>query len=311
MKVLIADDESVSRRMLELWLRRWGYEVVVAHDGLQALDILNQSDAPKLLVLDWQMPGKNGVELCREIRKRRNEDYSYVLLLTSKRNQTDVVEGLESGADDFLTKPFNPQELQVRLRTGQRIICLMDQLVAAREELREMAMNDSLTGLWNRAAIIDSLSNELKRSRREGTSLAVIMVDVDHFKSINDTFGHPAGDAVLREIAKTMKSVIRTYDSAGRFGGEEFLILLPGCDQLTACSHAERLRQAISRLIVTTERGDVKVTASFGVSVAHGRTESEAASLIEIADAALYSAKHKGRNRVEFLSQELAQICHS
>jgi two-component system cell cycle response regulator len=307
MKVLVADDEPISRRMLEHWLRRWGYEVVVARDGLQALEILNQPDAPKLLVLDWQMPGKNGVELCCEIRQRLNEDYSYVLLLTSKCTQDDVIEGLASGADDYLTKPFNPQELQVRLRTGQRIIGLMDQLVAAREAIREMAMHDSLTGLWNRAAIVDLINNELQRSRRDRTSVAVMMVDVDYFKSVNDTFGHRAGDAVLREIGRTMKRNIREYDAAGRYGGEEFLILFPGCDQLTARSHAERLRKAISRLLVTTERGDVTFTASFGVTVADGTMAVSADDLIELADIALYSAKHKGRNRVEVGDHDLAQ----
>jgi two-component system, cell cycle response regulator len=298
MRVLVADDEPVSRRMLERSLRRWGYEVVVAHDGFQALEVLDQPNPPKLLVLDWLMPGKDGVELCRDIRKRCGEDYSYVLLLTSKRAQNDVIEGLESGADDYLTKPFDPQELQVRLRTGQRIINLMDQLVAAREALREMAMRDALTGLWNRAAIIESLDVELGRSRREGTSVGILMVDIDHFKSINDTFGHPAGDAALREVAQTMKDVIRAYDFAGRYGGEEFLIVLPGCNELTAVSQAERIRKAIGQLVVKTERGEVKCTASFGVAIAHGPSDLCGDHLIKIADEALYSAKRGGRNRV-------------
>jgi two-component system cell cycle response regulator len=306
MKVLIADDEPVSRRLLELSLRRWGYDVVVASDGHEVSQILAHPNAPKLLVLDWLMPGMDGVELCREIRKQQSEsDYTYVLLLTSKRSKRDVVEGLESGADDYLTKPFNPHELKVRLRTGRRILHLMDQLVAAREALRELAMHDALTGLWNRAAIQDSLENELLRGRREGTSLGVVMVDVDRFKSINDEFGHPAGDAVLHEAARTMRSLIRTYDGAGRIGGEEFLVVLPGCDELTAVSHAERIRMALSRLVVTTEQGEIRFTASFGVAVAGRESTYDAGVLIQLADQALYRAKRQGRDRVELAAAAL------
>jgi two-component system cell cycle response regulator len=312
MKVLIADDEPVSRRLLELSLRRWGYEVVVASDGLEVSQIIAGPNPPKLLVLDWLMPGMDGIELCREIRQRQSEStYTYVLLLTSKRSQNDVIEGLESGADDYLTKPFDPHELKVRLRTGRRILHLMDQLVATREALRELAMHDALTGLLNRAAIQESFENELMRARREGTSLGVVMVDVDHFKSINDKYGHPAGDAVLRETARTMRGLIRTYDAAGRYGGEEFLIILPGCDEVTAVSHAERVRKALSRLVVTTEQGEIAFTASFGVAVAGRESTYDAGELIQLADQALYCAKRQGRNRVEIGAAALVTACES
>jgi two-component system, cell cycle response regulator len=299
MKVLIADDEPVSRRLLELSLSRWGYHVVVASDGLEVARILQEPTAPKLLVLDWLMPGMDGIQICREIRERQDEAYTYVLLLTSKRAKDDIVEGLESGADDYLTKPFDPHELKVRLRTGRRILHLMDQLVTAREALREMAMRDALTGLWNRAAIAEVLDNELMRTRRESTSLGVVMFDLDHFKSINDTYGHPAGDDVLRETARTVRSVIRTYDFAARFGGEEFLLVLPGCDEVTAVSHGERLRKAISGLVVPTPQGEIRVTASFGVAVSGRDPSIDVKTLIQSADDALYRAKRGGRNRVE------------
>lgn len=301
MKALIADDEPVSRRLLELSLRRWGYDVVVASDGLEVSRLLRQPSAPNLLVLDWLMPGMDGVQLCREIRQRQTDDaYTYILLLTAKRAKDDVVEGLESGADDYLTKPFDPHELKVRLRTGRRILHLMDQLVAAREALRDLAMHDALTGLWNRAAIMDMLEEELMRARRQGMTLGLVMFDLDHFKSINDTYGHPAGDAVLREAARVIGSTIRSYDIAGRYGGEEFLMVLPGCDEVTAMSHAERLRKSLSRLVVKTEQAEIGFTASFGVVVAGREGEASAGELIQAADDALYRAKAAGRNRVEF-----------
>ncbi len=300
MRVLVADDEPVSRRLLEQSLRRWGYQVEVASDGLQVSRLLKQPDAPKLLVLDWLMPGMDGTQVCREIRERQDdESYTYILLLTAKRARDDVVAGLESGADDYLTKPFDPNELKVRLRTGRRIIHLMGQLVAAREALRELAMHDALTGLWNRAAIAQTLDTELMRVRREGTSLGVVMFDLDHFKSINDCYGHPAGDAVLREAARTVRNIIRSYDSAARCGGEEFLVVLPGCDEVTAVSHAERIRKALSRVIVTVDQRELQFTASFGVAVANREADIDSSRLIELADAALYRAKRGGRNRVE------------
>jgi len=305
MKVLIADDEPVSRRLLELSLSRWGYHAIVASDGLEVARILQQPDAPRLLILDWLMPGLDGVQLCRQIRDSQSESYTYVLLLTSKRAKDDIVEGLESGADDYLTKPFDPHELKVRLRTGRRILHLMEQLVTAREALREMALHDPLTGLWNRAAAADMLDNELLRARREGTSLGVVMFDLDHFKAVNDTYGHPAGDEVLRETARTVRSVIRSYDFAARFGGEEFLIVLPGCDEVTAASHAERLRKAISRVVVKMPQGEIQFTASFGVAVTTRDADTDASSLIQSADGALYRAKRGGRNRVE-----LAETTH-
>ena len=303
MKVLIADDEPVSRRLLESGLRRWGYEVVTASDGLEVSQILQQPNAPKLLVLDWLMPGMDGIQLCREIRRRQDEEaYTYILLLTAKRTTDDVVEGLESGADDYLTKPFDSHELKVRLRTGRRILHLMDQLVAASEALRELATHDTLTELWNHAAILEALETELMRARRHETSLGVVMFDLDRFKYVNDMYGHLVGDAVLREVARAVNSSIRSYDSAGRFGGEEFLLVLPGCDEKTAVGHAERLRKTLSQLAVHTEQGVVRITASFGVAVGGSELDADAGALIKTADDALYRAKRAGRNRVEFSS---------
>jgi diguanylate cyclase (GGDEF)-like protein len=262
---------------------------------------MSEPAAPKLAILDWMMPVVDGVELCRRIRQRKSEPYTYILLLTGRKQRRDVIEGLDAGADDYVTKPFDPQELRVRLRTGKRILCLQEQLISAREALREMATRDSLTGLWNRASIIDILGNDLARTRRQQASLSVVMVDLDHFKEINDTHGHQVGDAVLREAAQAMRCATRPYDSVGRHGGEEFLIVLPGCDSTNAVSHAERLRSAVGRVIVESLRGPVRVSASMGVAVTKG--EVDVLSLVRMADGALYQAKHRGRDRVELAEE--------
>jgi two-component system cell cycle response regulator len=299
MKVLVAEDEAVSRRLIETSVRRWGYEAVVARDGLEASQILHSPDAPKLAVLDWMMPGLDGVELCRELREGEADCYTYVLLLTGKRNKGDVVQGLEAGADDYLIKPFDPQELRVRLQAGKRILCLLDQLKAARETLRELAAHDPLTGLWNHSSIIDLLVSEIDRAERQGAYVGVALVDLDHFKSINDNHGHLVGDTVLREAAQAMTLAIRPYDAVGRLGGEEFLIILPGCDQINALGHAERLRLALNRIAVNTPSGPVHFTASFGVTVVGPETRVDARTAIQTADLAMYAAKRAGRDRVE------------
>jgi two-component system, cell cycle response regulator len=299
MKVLVADDEAVSRRLIESSVRRWGYDAVVATDGLEASQILHSPDAPKLAILDWMMPGLDGIELCQELRKCEGDAYSYILLLTGKHNKSDVVQGLEAGADDYIVKPFEPQELKVRLHTGKRVLCLLEQVKAAREALRELASRDPLTGLWNHGAIIDILTKEITRAEREGAHVAVALVDLDHFKSINDTYGHLVGDQVLREAAQVMCSSIRPYDAVGRLGGEEFLVVLPGCDQINAVGHAERLRLALNRIAVNTPSGPVHFTASFGVTVVGPETRVDARTAIQTADSAMYDAKRAGRDRVK------------
>jgi two-component system, cell cycle response regulator len=299
MKVLIADDEAVSRRLLEASLCRWGYEVIVAKDGFEAARILRSPDAPKLVVLDWLMPGIDGVQLCREIRQQKQEPYTYILLLTGKRAKCDVIEGLEAGADDYVVKPFDTEELKVRLRTGKRILYLQEQLISTRDALRDLATRDSLTGLWNRAAILDFLINELARSARQKSPTGLILIDVDFFKQVNDTYGHLIGDEVLRRVSQSLRTTTRLYDAVGRYGGEEFLVVLPGCDETNTVSHAERQRAAVSRVSVDTPAGPVAVTVSLGVTVFDPTRDCDAAELIGFADAALYAAKAAGRNRVE------------
>jgi diguanylate cyclase (GGDEF)-like protein len=309
MKVLAAEDNPVVLSILRALLTKWGYEVVTALDGLEAWRILESAGAPRLAIFDWMMPGMDGVELCRRVRAASREPYIYILLLTGRTESEDLVEGMEAGADDYLTKPFNAQELRVRLRAGHRILDLQEELVAAREALRDQATHDGLTGLLNRVTILDALRSELGRSTRERRPVAVLMVDLDHFKRVNDTHGHAAGDAVLREAARRMKSSVRPYDSVGRYGGEEFLMVLPGCDTFTAQAQAERFREALASEPIAFDGHSIRVTCSIGVSGSAGLSAASGDTLVHAADVALYQAKNRGRNQVAQASAcELAGV---
>lgn len=297
MRILIADDDPVSRRLLEGTLVRLGHEVVSVSDGQEALVSLLSPDGPRLAILDWMMPGADGLDVCRTLR-RRSAPYVYVILLTARDRREDMVAGLDAEADDFLTKPFDKIELRARLRSGERVLGLQERLLKAQEALREQATHDHLTGLWNRGEILEELDRETARARREKRPLAVVMADIDHFKQINDTHGHQAGDAVLRQTAERMRSVMRNYDSIGRYGGEEFLFVLPGCDLAEARQVAERARALVNGAPHHVGDLDLQISISLGVAWASdGSTEPTA--IIKTADDALYRAKAKGRNRVE------------
>jgi len=303
MRILIADDSIVSRHLLDATLRRWGYEVVVACDGNEAWRILEADNAPKIAILDWMMPGITGPGVCRKVRANAKDKdiYTYILLLSSKSQREDLIEGMEAGADDYLIKPFDQHELQVRLRPGVRILELQHELISAREELRDQATKDFLTGIWNRSSILDILNRELQRGTRESRPVGVILADLDHFKSVNDTYGHFAGDAVLREFVRRMSGSIRPYDAIGRYGGEEFLIVLPGCDPNVTERQAERMREALANGPMSFNEDSQLVTCSFGATAWLPSTLSSEETLIRVADDALYAAKRQGRNQVVFL----------
>jgi diguanylate cyclase (GGDEF)-like protein len=303
-KVLVADDSIVSRHLLNATLTKWGYEVVLASDGDQAWEILQQPGAPNLAIFDWMMPGMTGLDICRKVRQRAMQPYTYILLLTSKGLKEDLIQGMEAGADDYVVKPFDQHELNVRLRAGTRWIELQTELLAAREALREQATKDSLTRVWNRSSILENLAGELARADREPRPLGVVLVDLDHFKAVNDTHGHYAGDVVLQEAAKRMRQSIRKYDSIGRYGGEEFLILLPGCDEQTTFAQAERLRTRLEEERIYLPDASIGLTASFGCTCAPPNSHISPEVLIGRADKALYLAKGLGRNRVEILSSD-------
>jgi diguanylate cyclase (GGDEF)-like protein len=304
MRILIADDSIVSRHLLDATLRKWGYEVVIACDGQEAWRVLQNEDAPRIAILDWVMPGLTGPEVCKRVRDHSRDSeaaYTYLLLLSSKSQREDLIEGLESGADDYLTKPFDQHELKVRLRAGTRIIDLQRELLAAREELREQATKDFLTRLWNRSSILDILQRDLARGVRENSSVGVVLADLDHFKNINDTHGHFAGDAVLREFSRRMLQCMRSYDAIGRYGGEEFLVILPGCDEACTASQAERMRSTLANEAMLINDTRHLVTGSFGATSWKPGTPAQAENLIRIADSALYMAKNQGRNRAVVL----------
>lgn len=303
MKILVADDDAVSSRLMERILQRGGYDVVSVDDGRRALESLLSPDGPRLALLDWMMPGMDGPSVCLEVRSHRERPYIYIALLTSKGAKEDLVAGLEAGADDYLTKPCYPEELKARLRTGERILRLEDTLVHAREEMRFRATHDALTSLWNRGAILAHLNQEMHRPQREHAPLSLLLCDVDHFKKINDVHGHLSGDAVLREVALHLANGVRPGDAVGRYGGEEFLVILSDCGPESLHHRAEQLRQSIASCAFTGTLQGLSVSISVGAAtIDSGATGQSPEIVLSHVDEALYRAKMEGRNRVVITS---------
>jgi diguanylate cyclase (GGDEF)-like protein len=296
LKILIADDETLSRRLLEKTLARAGYDVIAVENGKLALEQLCKLEGPRLALLDWVMPELDGPSVCRAVRMRSEQTYVYMVLLTSKGSKEETVLGLESGADDYLTKPFNAEELRARLRVGERILLLEDRLVEARENMRFRATHDPLTSLLNRGAVMDLLARELHRSHREQKSTAILLGDVDHFKRVNDTMGHVVGDEVLLEIANRLLAAVRSYDFVGRYGGEEFLVVLNSCDPAFVPARAEAIRRSISNRPIVTAKGPLTLTMSFGVLLSGQWGVRPVEELMHEADLSLYEAKAAGRD---------------
>jgi len=292
LRILVADDDEVVLTALTGLLRHLGHEAVIARDGTEAWNLIQREDAPSLVILDWLMPGFNGLEICRRLRQDKKRPYQYVIMLTAKDEVRDLVESIESGADDYLSKPFDERELRVRLRAGERILALRDDLSAK-------ATIDELTGLLNRAGITEKLQQELALAERNNGAVSILMADLDNFKGINDTHGHAVGDEVLREASKRMGYRLRPYDDLGRYGGEEFLGVLPGCTSLSAMEIAQRMRQAISESAIPTTAGLIDLTLSIGVATVDETTPMSLDAMVSAADKALYVAKRAGRNRVE------------
>jgi two-component system cell cycle response regulator len=299
-KILVADDSAVYRKLVEQSLSQEHYTVLLAKSGRQAMDLFTEHQ-PALVITDWSMPDISGIELCQYIRRDYQQFYAYVILLTGNTDKEEVIEGLAAGADDYLTKPFHSGELQARVRVGRRIVDLHREIQDKNRQLEEMALTDPLTGLPNRRAIDFWASRQVSAAVRHDFPIWVIMADLDHFKSINDTHGHDAGDVVLKSFAEILKSNIRKSDICGRLGGEEFLVIITHVEKKNVTLVIERIRKQFEDQEFTAAQHTFGATASFGIAGIRGTACPDFSDLVTRADAALYSAKHQGRNRIEFV----------
>lgn len=296
-RILIAEDDKLCRTILEKNLSKWGYDIISTEDGNEAWKKI-QENGIQIAILDWIMPKMDGVELCKRIRGKKWDEYIYLIMLTVRNNQSDIRKGFDAGVDDYITKPFDTHELRARLQTGKRIIDLQNQLLDSQKKLHEIATHDTLTRLINRYEILSVLTDEFHRSLRENKPLSTVMLDIDFFKKVNDSYGHDVGDEVLVEVASRLKGAVRRYDKVGRYGGDEFLAILPGCDLRNATKIAERLRRAVCMERIQTEAGQLYVTVSVGCASSETQSHKSIEYLIKFSDKAMYHAKNMGRNCV-------------
>lgn len=299
MRVLIASPDRLARRTLSALLESWGHETVATGSGNEAWSLLNEAEPPPLALLEWSLPGTDAAALCTCLRNRENAPYVYVVVLYPEADAGDALAAMEAGADDVLARPLNPGLFKLRLRAAEHVITLQQDFRASRQALQYKSTHDALTGTWNRGEVLGILEREIARGAREGSPVSVIMIDVDHFKNVNDTYGHLAGDAALREITGRILGSLRPYDTIGRYGGEEFLLVLGGCSSRNALTLAERVRELVAAEPLALVEGQVTATLSMGVATWNGSEHRDVEALLRAADAALYQAKRQGRNRVE------------
>ncbi|MGB7294149.1 MAG: diguanylate cyclase [Candidatus Aminicenantales bacterium] len=295
MKILIAEDDLISSKILQKNLLNWGYLVVTARSGAEAWEALQDQEL-RMALLDWMMPGIDGIEVCRKIRRRKKYKYTYIIILSAKDRRQDIITGLSSGADDYMTKPVDFLELRARLQTGRRIIDLEDKLLAVQRQLKDIASRDGLTKIWNRSETTKFLTEELDRGKREGVPTGVILLDIDHFKRINDFYGHDIGDQALLQVVSRIKRKIRKSDKIGRYGGDEIMIILPRCSSSKIIKVAERLRQSVAKKGIKKDLDKVLLTISAGCASTDVAGILSAEKFIKVADEALLKAKRQGRN---------------
>jgi two-component system cell cycle response regulator len=297
MKILLAEDDPGSRRLVKVHLSDAGYEVIEAEDGQLAWELF-QRETFQIVITDWMMPKMDGPTLIHNIRSSGQKGYTYIIMLTAIDDKPKVVMGLEAGADEYLTKPFDSKELIARVASGERILKLEEQLTQARHEMETLAMHDGLTGIFNRRAIEEYTEAELDLARRKERPLSVILLDIDHFKDINDQYGHSIGDHTLQQLAGILPGNLRQYDRIGRWGGDEFIVILPDTKISEANMIAERMRIATAETKWSLENGECyTVQISLGVACASGSYPS-LIKLVDAADLAMYQAKQAGRNHV-------------
>ena len=314
MRILIADDDATSRLVLKATASKLGHECLDAKDGSSAWDILSL-DRIDVLLTDWMMPGVDGPELCRRVRDELSDRYIYVVLITALGNREQVLQGMSAGADDYLIKPVDPFAVRTRLVAAERVTALHRQLVVIRaqlelanRELSERALTDPLTGLGNRRRMSEDLARAHAHARRKGRAYAMALLDIDHFKLYNDHYGHLAGDETLRQVAQCFTKAVRAGESIYRFGGEEFLLLLPDCDEVAAAAAADRIRCAVSDAALpydVRQTAPAVVTISGGVACWTPGCAFSVDDLLQQADEALFQAKTAGRNRVDVAAASL------
>jgi diguanylate cyclase (GGDEF)-like protein len=301
MRILVAEHDHAERQAMVAALHNWGYETAETTSVRETVKSVSKGDIAIALVRST-LPEMDLSEFCRAVRENEDDHYTYLILYGTRGSRLDLLKGVNAGADDYILLPMDWHELQVHLQAGSRIANLHKNLVETQQRLTMMAKQDSLTGIWNRRGVLDVLDREHERHVRAGSGLGVLMVDADHFKDVNDTYGHPVGDEVLRTVSGRMASAVRPYDTIGRYGGEEFLVVLPGCDSKGALSTGERLRQEVAREPVSLGDLEVDVTVSIGVAAMDEMPDANPSDLVDIADRALYRAKQTGRNRVSSLT---------
>lgn len=295
MKILLVEDSYFERRKVGDYLTEWGLDYVAVGSGTEAIKLLENPNPPEITLLDWVLPGMDGIDVLRRIRKLSHGNYVYTVMLTAKKQKQDRLKAMEAGADDYLSKPVDPSELRSRIMVGKRIVELQ-------QSLRFAATHDFLTNLMNRAEILATLEREFSRSGRDDKPTSLILADIDHFKRVNDTLGHAAGDEVLKEVAKRLKADLRPYDVVGRYGGEEFLLILPGCNLTTGARRADEIRKLVAKSSIETPFGTTSATVSMGVTATDALRDCSVAEFLQEADVSLYTAKKNGRNRVEVFS---------
>jgi len=296
MRILIAEDDTTSRMVLSSMLRKAGHEVIETVNGAQAWESLRQKHTPSLAILDWMMPEMDGLDVIRRVRTLQTDVPTYIIMLSGRGEKSDIITGLAAGADDYLAKPFDPGELAARIDVGRRLIEMQTKLNSARMALAHEATHDFLTGTLNRRAILEALSRELSREKRKPVGLTVGICDIDHFKKVNDVYGHMVGDEVLCGFVNRLQGQLREYDLLGRFGGEEFVVITPGLAEKDAISLYGRFHQAIAEKPLPTKSGDISITISIGIAT--WKPDDRMDVLLTAADTALYQAKREGRDRV-------------
>ncbi len=300
LEILLVEDSQTQALKFKLMLENHGYHVAMAKNGLAAMNML-LSRQVSIVITDWMMPEMDGSELCQAIRKHDFGSYVYIILLTAKDSKNDIIEGLEAGADDYLTKPVDDAELIARLTTAERIISLEASLKQRNKEIALLSITDPLTRVFNRGYLNENLPKAFKRAHRYHSPLSIMITDIDHFKTVNDQYGHQVGDIVLKNFAAHLGGALRKdLDWMARYGGEEFLIVLPETDLIGAQAAAERFRRLVEEMKTETDQGIVQIAASFGVAAIGDDTNLPnltADHLINAADQSLYQAKNSGRNR--------------